>query len=155
MGERPNIEAAVKAYLWKDTSVHKTVRCQGWNLPHFGRDGAYHEVQFRMVTTELSQCMPGRNFLQQAVNFLTLPQSPIPQDFAQKLHDSFRVGPASVSLISTLNAPVSLNKRKRQGPVQLGQAEWADLVVKWLNSDLSDTATALAMGEDLRKYARR
>jgi hypothetical protein len=155
MDERQNIEDAVKAYLWKDQSVHKTVRCQGWSLPHFGRDGAYHEIQFRMVATELSQCMPGMNFLQQAVNFLTLPQSPVPDDFAQKLHAKFRVGPESVRLIPTLNAPVSLNKRKRQGPVQLGHAGWAHLVRRWLDSDLSDTATAIAMGEELRKYAQR
>jgi hypothetical protein len=154
MDERPSIEAAIKARLWQDSTVHRSVRCQGWSLPHFARDGAYHEVQFRMVVTELSQCMPGRNFLQQAINFLTLPQSSVPEDFYRKLHEKFVVGPASASLISSLNAPVSQTKRKRQGRAQLGQPEWAKLVENWLSTDISDTATANAMGEDLRRYAQ-
>jgi hypothetical protein len=108
-----------------------------------------------MVATELSQCMPGRSFLQQAINFLTLPQSPIPEDFYRQLHAKFTVQPASASLISSLNAPASQTKRKRQGRVQLGQPEWAKLVESWLSTDLSDTATAIAMGEDLRRYAQR
>jgi hypothetical protein len=65
----------------------------------------------------------------------------------------FRVRPESARLMQSLNASVSPAKRKRPGSVQIGEPGWPGLVRQWLDTDLSDTATALAMGESLRKYA--
>jgi hypothetical protein len=114
-------------------------------LPSFARDRPFHPVQFRLNQIQLSQTLDGRSFYRQALNFVALPQEPVPEGWAALAASSLCLTARQYqTLLAVAGRPEAEDTKRKRGQNEAPCAHRTRAVAKWLLTDLSlsDTCTS-------------